>query len=175
MTAADKPVADPLPADVRAILAVPADQRTPEQIDRVFSYWRTTVPEWQEENRRIESLWQSHPRGTTQLVLQERDEPRQTHRLERGNFLAPAEEVSPGVPDFLHPLATAGDSKATPTRLDFARWLADRRSPTDRPFDRQPHLASVISAPDSWRRLKTWARRASRPRIQSCWTGSPSN
>ena len=71
----------------------------------MFSYWRTTVPEWQEDNRRIEALWQSHPRGTTQLVLQERDSSRaQTHLLERGNFLEPAEEVSPGVPDFLHPL-----------------------------------------------------------------------
>lgn len=130
VTAADKPAADPLPSDVRAILQVPARERSPQQIERVFSYWRTTVPAWQEENRRIEALWQSHPRGTTQLVLQERDQPRPTHRLERGNFLAPSEAVTPGVPAFLHPLATSGSVVAQPTRLDFARWLADRRSPT---------------------------------------------
>ncbi len=151
VTAAENPVADPLPAAIRAILAIPAADRTPQQVDELFSYWRTTVPEWAEENRRIEALWQSHPRGTTQLALVERDKPRQTHRLERGNFLAPAEEVVPGVPGFLHPLTASGsvsprltDSslrhgessieetrpQASPDRLDFARWLADRRSPT---------------------------------------------
>jgi hypothetical protein len=130
VTAAENPVADPLPTDVRAILEVPPDERTPEQVAKVFSYWRTTVPEWQEENRRIEALWQSHPRGTTQLALQERQKPRPTHRLERGNFLAPGEKVSPGVPQFLHPIAEADEQDAAPSRLDFARWIADRRSPT---------------------------------------------
>jgi hypothetical protein len=146
VTSADNAVADPLPADLRAILDVPADERSDEQVDRVFSFWRTTVPEWAELNRRIEALWQSHPRGTTQLVLQERDVPRKTHRLERGNFLAPAEEVMPGVPGFFHTLASrASDiprsiSKSdqlvssiqppAPNRLDFAHWLVDRRAPT---------------------------------------------
>ena len=36
-------VADPVPAAVREILAVPRDQRTAEQQAAVFSYWRTTV------------------------------------------------------------------------------------------------------------------------------------
>jgi hypothetical protein len=63
-------------------------------------------------------------------VLQERSEKRKTHRLDRGNFLAPAEEVSPGVPDFLHSLTVTPGADARATRLDFARWLADRRSPT---------------------------------------------
>jgi hypothetical protein len=143
VTSAENAVADPLPSEVRSILHVPAEKRSPEQMERVFSYWRTTVPEWQEENRRIEALWQSHPRGTTQLALQERTDPRSTYRLERGNFLAPAEEVPPGVPDFLHPLKdrtsniqhpatqrVPGIQHPAPNRLDFARWIADRRSPT---------------------------------------------
>jgi hypothetical protein len=129
VTAAENAAADPLPAELRAILNVPAAERTPEQIAKVFSYWRTTVPEWQEENRRIEALWQSHPRGTTQLALEEREKRRPTHRLDRGNFLAPKEEVSPGVPTFLHALS-ANDPDSPPNRLDFARWIADRRSPT---------------------------------------------
>jgi mono/diheme cytochrome c family protein len=130
ITDAEKPVADPVPTDVRAILDEPADQRTPEQVDQVFSYWRTTVPEWHEDNRRIDALWQSHPRGATQLVLLERDKVRPTHRLDRGNFLAPADEVSPGVPSFLHTLKAVNEETSPPNRLDFARWLADRRSPT---------------------------------------------
>jgi mono/diheme cytochrome c family protein len=182
VTADEKAAADPIPADVRAMLQIPLRKRTAEETAKLFSYWRTTVPEWNEENRRIEALWQSHPQGATQLALEEREEPRTTHRLERGNFLAPAEAVTPGVPAFLHPLvvktssvvrgspvgsvvrgspdpapartaglppassgrpsvsevARSGDHATTssdhatakPTRLDFARWLADRKSPT---------------------------------------------
>jgi hypothetical protein len=134
VTSADNAVADPVPPEVREILNLPATERSADQAAKVFSYWRTTVAEWQEENRRIEALWQSHPQGTTQLALVERDKLRKSHRLERGNFLATAEEVTPGVPSFLHPLAAdtpaAAENKTTPTRLDFAKWLAARRSPT---------------------------------------------
>ena len=129
VTSADNAVADPVPSDVRAILEIPANTRTAEQTTRVFEYWRTTVPEWQEENRRIEALWQSHPQGATQLALAEREKLRKTHRLDRGNFLAPAEEVTPGVPAFLNPLDKKSEG-GNPTRLDFARWLTDRKSPT---------------------------------------------
>jgi hypothetical protein len=130
VTNADNPIADPVPAEVRAILKIPAKGRTPEQTAAVFSYWRTTVPEWQDANRRIEALWKKHPQGTTQLALEERAIPRKTHRLERGSFLAPAEEVEPGTPSFLHPLVKAGGADQRATRLDFARWLANRESPT---------------------------------------------
>jgi hypothetical protein len=116
-----------VPSDVRAIFEIPPPDRTPEQIDRLFSYWRTTVADFEEANRRIDALWLSHPRGSTQLVLRERARPRETHRLDRGNFLAPLEQVTPGVPAFMHPLTGDADE---PDRLKFARWLVDRRSPT---------------------------------------------
>lgn len=60
-------------------------------------------------------------------MVQANERQRTTQVLERGEFLRPGEEVSPGVPEALHPL-TALDRP--PTRLDFARWLVDRRSPT---------------------------------------------
>jgi len=60
------------------------------------------------------------------LVLGERHDARGTHRLERGNFLKPAEAVTASVPAFLHPLPEG----APPNRLGLARWLVDRRSPT---------------------------------------------
>jgi mono/diheme cytochrome c family protein len=118
--------ADPVPAAVREILAVPEGDRTPAQVQTVFGHFRTTVPEWRENNLAIEKLWQQHPEGSSQLVLAERTVPRATHRLERGDFLKPVSLVAPGVPAFLHPLA-AGQA---PPRLQFAQWLVDRRSPT---------------------------------------------
>jgi mono/diheme cytochrome c family protein len=118
--------ADPLPAKVRALLAVPREKRTPAQKAAVFSYWRTTVPAWKEANDKIDALWRQHPEGTSQLVLRERDRPRDTHVLKRGDFLKPGQVVTPGVPAFLHPLPAG----VPLDRLTFARWLVDRRAPT---------------------------------------------
>ncbi|HAW29544.1 MAG TPA: hypothetical protein DCY03_15725 [Planctomycetaceae bacterium] len=118
--------ADPVPDRVREILTIPDAERTPRQQDQIFSYWRTTIPEWAAENERIETIWKQHPEGTTQLVYQERPQPRKTHLLDRGDFLKQKQVVQPGVPGFLNSLPT----DAPVNRLTFARWLVDRQSPT---------------------------------------------
>lgn len=120
--------ADPLPKHVRELLAIPREQRTEAQHRAIFSYWRTTVDEWAEENAEIEALWKKHPEGTTQLVLKEREEPRMTHRLERGDFLKPKETVDPGTPRFL-PAMNVREPDAPP-RLQFARWAVNDNHPT---------------------------------------------
>lgn len=126
VTSDPDPVADPVPMRVREILSVAPDKRSPRQVDAIFGYWMTTVPEWREENQAIEALWRKHPEGAEQLVLHERDKMRETHILTRGDFLKPGKEVTPGVPAFLHQLPEG----VPPTRLAFAKWLVDRRSPT---------------------------------------------
>jgi len=105
---------------------VQKDTWTDEEELELFRHWRTTVPALARLNGRIDGLWQAHPEGATQLVLQERAEPRTTHRLDRGDFLSPEEAVSPGVPAFLH----AFDERAVRDRLGFARWLVAPESPT---------------------------------------------
>jgi hypothetical protein len=127
VTGAANAVADPLPRRVRDILAIPRSKRTPAQTAAVFSYWRTTVPEWKEANAWIEDLWKEWPKGDTSLALAQREEPRATHVLKRGDFLRPGKTVKAGVPGFLHPLA---DAKAPGNRLTLANWLVDRRAPT---------------------------------------------
>jgi hypothetical protein len=126
ITQADAPKADPLPAHVRQLLSVPVSERSTEQQQQVFAYWRTTVPEWQAENAQIQALWQQHPEGSTQLTLWERDQMRETRVLLRGEYLQPAAAVQPGVPEILNDW----DSSADANRLTFARWLVDRQSPT---------------------------------------------
>jgi len=126
LTTAPNAVADPVPARVRLILALPREQWSPAQEHAVFSYWRTTVPEWKDANARIEELWRRHPEGSSQLVLSERRKRRETHMLTRGDFLKPGKVVEPGVPAFLNPLPAG----APPTRLTFARWMVDRKAPT---------------------------------------------
>jgi len=126
ITTAENAGADVIPPNVRQILAVPRDKRSPAQVAAVFAYWRTTQPEWKEANTKIDQFWKAHPEGTTQMVLEARDEMRLTSVLKRGDWLKPAKPVSPGVPAFLHPLP----ANAPPTRLTFARWLVDPKSPT---------------------------------------------
>jgi hypothetical protein len=124
-TAADA-TADRLPRDVREFLSIAPERRSPAQNAAIFSYFRTTVPEWKDANARIDALWNQHPEGSTQLVMVERDSRRATHILQRGDFLKPKKAVAGAVPAFLNPLP----SGAPVTRLTFAKWLVDRNSPT---------------------------------------------
>lgn len=126
LTSTPDPVADPVPPAVREVLSIPAANRTAAQRAAVFSYWRTLVAEWASSNARIAVAWKDHPEGTSQLVLVEREQPRPTHTLRRGDFLKPEKPVSPAVPAYLHQLPRG----ASPDRMSFARWLVDRRSPT---------------------------------------------
>jgi mono/diheme cytochrome c family protein len=126
ITTAPDVVADALPAGVREILSISSERRTQAQVQTVFGYWRTSVAEFAEANKQIAELWRPYPEGSSQLVLRERENMRETHLLKRGDFLKPDRAVTPGVPAFLHPL-TAG---AATDRLAFAKWLVDRNSPT---------------------------------------------
>ena len=126
VTTAKDAVADPLPAHVRELLSVPASQRTEQQTQTVFGYWRTTMPEFKAANDQIAELWRQHPEGSSQLVYNERSEMRSTFTLKRGDFLKPDKEIQPGVPAFLHQLP----ANAPANRLTFAKWLVDRQSPT---------------------------------------------
>jgi mono/diheme cytochrome c family protein len=135
ITTSPDAVADPLPAGVRAILAIPPTQRTPQQVQTVFSYWRETTretnQEWKEANGQIAALWKHYPEGSTQLVMAAREDERETHVLTRGDFLKPAKKVDPGVPSFLNQLpAQSSVSDPATARLAFAEWLVDRKAPT---------------------------------------------
>ena len=57
--------------------------------------------------------------------MKERDQPRETHVLARGNFLNPGEKVMPAVPAILPPLP-AGEPA---NRLTLARWLVSPENP----------------------------------------------
>jgi hypothetical protein len=132
VTSATNAVADPVPAEVREIVQIPGSSQTPAQLAAVFSYWRTTVPDFKDVNDKIEALWRQFPEGTPSLVLMARhdhgpgDEKRVTHALARGDWLKPEKAVTPGVPKILPPLPPDADD----SRLTFARWMVDPRSPT---------------------------------------------
>src|SRR4051812_40713820 len=114
------PALEPVPLRVRQILSsTPAERRSPGQGQTIFSYGRTTVPEFKDTNQTIAALWREYPEGSSQLVLAEREQRRKTSILERGDFLKPVREVQPGVPSFLNPLPP----NAPPNRLGLAQWM----------------------------------------------------
>jgi hypothetical protein len=78
------------------------------------------------------ALAQAHvPLKKMSMVMEELPEPRATHILDRGSFLAPTEEVGTGVPEVLHPMP----ADAPKNRLGLARWLVDPANPlVDRVF-----------------------------------------
>jgi hypothetical protein len=59
------------------------------------------------------------------MIMRERSEPRGTFVLVRGDFLRPAEQVTPNVPAVLGTLPVS----STNSRLDLARWLVGPANP----------------------------------------------
>jgi Protein of unknown function (DUF1549)/Protein of unknown function (DUF1553)/Planctomycete cytochrome C len=125
-TTAKDAKADPLPAALRAMIGKPMTTWSQAEKNALFTVWRATVAEWKDTNFDIESLWKDHPTGDSQLVLSERQEPRMSHILKRGDFLKPGDAVTPGTPKFLHPMPAS----ASVNRLSLADWLVDTKSPT---------------------------------------------
>jgi hypothetical protein len=74
---------------------------------------------WKQENSDLDNAI------PTTLVAKERDKPRETRMLMRGEYDKPGDVVTPGVPAFLPPLP-----KNAPTnRLGLAQWLIDPSHP----------------------------------------------
>ncbi len=125
VTTAENPYADPLPSRVRNILAVPAAERTGEQQREVFSFYRTTVSDWDDTNKKIDELLDGWPYGATTLALTPRQWPRETNVFRRGDWKRPGEAVTPGTPALMHPFP----AEAPRNRLGLAQWITDKKNP----------------------------------------------
>jgi hypothetical protein len=115
-------------AQLAPVLAIPPDQRSPadwaavnaafkESGDPMAARMAMVVQTLEVE---IKVLQSDLTRGqTTVMVMDHQPALRKTHLLTRGAYDQPGEEVAPGVPAVLPPLAAAEN----PTRLDLARWI----------------------------------------------------
>src|SRR6185503_6877833 len=92
-------------------------------------YFNENDAEYQALLRRKEILVATpsprNPDQFTAMVLEERDTPRKTNVLIRGDFLKPGVEVTPDTPAVLPPLTPTEHA----TRLDLARWLVNPANP----------------------------------------------
>ena len=120
-----------VPESISEILDVAADRRTDSQATKLADYYlrnhaaepiRSAHQRLADLKRKRQELVESIP---TVMVMQEMPRPRQTHVLLRGQYDAPGEAVTAGVPSVFPPLA--GDQPNN--RLGFARWLVSDEHP----------------------------------------------
>jgi hypothetical protein len=126
------------------ILARPREQRTPQQAGKRRAYFlehHAPAPIQQAYRRLREAnaaLAKHVESFTTTMVMEEMSPPRETHVLIRGQYDKRGEQVSPGIPASLAPIANGPGSARPPganvpgsprNRLEFARWLVDRSNP----------------------------------------------
>ncbi len=117
--------ANPYPAEIEAILAKAASDRSEEEIGHLKRYHLSIAPELKDAHERITKLEERIPRYNTTLVMEERTDPRETHIHVRGEFLRTGRSVQSGVPAVLHEISEV----APRNRLTFAKWLVNGDNP----------------------------------------------
>lgn len=113
------------PEEEQKAAKTPMGEWTDDQRALIEKRFLKADSEYQAFEQAIAKLRKQMPNVPQTMVLRRRDEPRETHLLEQGDFTRKGEPVSPGTPDVLH----AFDAPEDPTRLDLARWLVERDNP----------------------------------------------
>jgi hypothetical protein len=119
-----------LPDDVGSILKIAPEKRTGAQMRRLRDYFlaghppaplRAVRDKMAALERELKDLREMLPR----VMVMSDARPRQTHILERGNYLMPRDPVEPGVP-----VSLSGSISVEPrNRLGLARWLVSAENP----------------------------------------------
>jgi hypothetical protein len=119
--------AQQVPVEIEDLLVRQPETLSDAEESELMKQFLRLAPELAEARKKIDQIRQTLPDYPTTLIFQERpaDNPRQTHRHHRGEYLSCREEVSPAVPAVFPPLPA--DQPAN--RLTFARWLVSKRNP----------------------------------------------
>lgn len=117
---------------IREILAADPEERSADQTATLFDYYiskhdqpyRELLAEQKKTAHDLSQIEKSFP---STLVMREREKPRQTHVLIRGQYDQKGKPVTADVPNVL-PVIQSEKHRLT-NRLDLARWLVDPRHP----------------------------------------------
>ena len=117
-----------LPQDIRDLLGIASEQRSPEQSERLRSYHASVAPERANLRYQMKNLEErlAYLTGNYEvMVMNTAMKPRDTHILNRGQYDQPGEVVTAGVPASLpQPSADLPQN-----RLGLAQWLVDPDHP----------------------------------------------
>ena len=116
-----------VPAEILAIVDLPADKRTPEQATKLAAHYRTIAPSLKPLRDEIANFEKSKPPMPTVPVMEELapDKRRESYVMLKGNFLSKGEAVEPALPGAFHQLAP----EMPRDRLTVAKWLVHPENP----------------------------------------------
>lgn len=120
----------PVPADVKATLAKPADKRTPADAARLAAFAREAAPELKADRDALAAATKAKAdfeTGIPKVLVTTAGAPRTVRILPRGNWMdTSGPVVAPNTPGFLPPLPA---SKGRYNRLDLAKWTVSSDNP----------------------------------------------
>ena len=114
-----------LPPEIAKILSEEPKRRNPVVIQPLYDFMAKVDPEVVAAERALkqaEAKLPKPPLMDVRVIAQRTNNPRKTNLLHRGDFLQPADEVTPGALSTLPPLKGA-------SRLDLAKWLVSKNNP----------------------------------------------
>jgi hypothetical protein len=118
-----------IPAELRPLLSIAPEKRTPEQAERLTAHYRSVAVELAGVREKIAELsGQIEDLHIPRALILEEDSTVQrpsTYVRERGAFVSKGDLVEAGVPDFLGSLPAG----APPNRLGLAKWLVSGDNP----------------------------------------------
>jgi hypothetical protein len=132
---------DKLPVDTRAALNLHPSMRDEVQKKLLFAAFRPRDVGYLQRELTIVELQKRLPAITTTMIMQERQEPRETTIHIKGDFTRKGDVVTPAIPRILQGTnddstatfgvvhASSDTASGTPNRLDFAHWLVHRSNP----------------------------------------------
>lgn len=128
-SASDPETVVQLPAKLRPVLAIPADQRTPEQREQVAAAYRQISPLLEPTRKQVADLQLEVKKLGIVTAMTMAENPGylrpSTYIRERGSFMSKGEVVYADVPAILNPLP----KDAMPNRLGLAEWLVSDENP----------------------------------------------
>lgn len=128
LTRSPAPTAPPTAHAAVLALERPEAERTEAEQKAILFAWMASREDLKAQTAEMAAQWARTPNGYTSVLhMLERtgNAQRPTHRLDRGAWDQPLEEVTAHTPSIFHPL----DESLPRNRLGFAKWLVDRRSP----------------------------------------------
>tara|TARA_R110000850_G_scaffold96999_12_gene202676 strand:- start:839 stop:3922 length:3084 start_codon:yes stop_codon:yes gene_type:complete len=121
------PTVDEITDDLLTILTKDSKKKSKQDIKALDAFFMESNPELKkldQEMAQVKRGLAAVPVPST-LIMVEMDEPRETHVMNRGNYLDKAEKVVAATPESLPPM----DPKLPKDRLGLAKWLVDPENP----------------------------------------------
>lgn len=121
-----------VPPDVLRVLNEEPLRRNDVVIKPLLDWVEKRDPETRSASAALEAARQRLPKPPlmdVRVIAQRTQQPRATHRLQRGDFLSPGEGVTPGGLGVLPALTGRNANHLPADRLDLARWLVSPENP----------------------------------------------